>query len=67
MHVNLDRQLHALARTYGVHPEDVVDEFNHRAAILEYDAGMSRADAEAAALVEVQAWLMRLADVGPTK
>ncbi|MCV0386854.1 MAG: hypothetical protein K5821_10505 [Nitrobacter sp.] len=36
-------------------PEDLHDLYEERAAIMEYDAGMSRADAEAAARADVLA------------
>ena len=35
---------------------DAMDFYEERAAILEYDAGLSRSDAEAQAFVELQQW-----------
>lgn len=43
-----------LARTLGVDPDLLVEEWSERAAIREYEGGQSRADAERDALDDVR-------------
>ena len=43
-----------LARTLGVDPEALVEEWTERAAIREFEGGQSRADAERDALDDVR-------------
>lgn len=52
----------AIAQAVARMPEDARDSFEERAAIREYDGGMSRDDAEAAALEDVRSeWKRRQA------
>lgn len=53
------RKLRELATASGRTIADVTEYWSERAAILEYDAHLTREQAEAEALVQVQAWLMR--------
>lgn len=50
----LDHSLRAIARTAKRTLDDVREHFTERAAIREYDGGMSRAEAERAALDDVR-------------
>ncbi|HEV7323472.1 MAG TPA: hypothetical protein VGN91_00230 [Bosea sp. (in: a-proteobacteria)] len=43
----------ALPNSVTVHESDLIDAFEERAAIMEYDGGMSRQDAESLAWAEV--------------
>ncbi len=45
-----------LARRFGVDEEHLVERWSERAAIREYDGGMSREDAETSALADVRRW-----------
>lgn len=47
------RHIIPLAPLVGALPDDIRAEWEERAAIMEYDAGMSRADAERCAYVDV--------------
>jgi hypothetical protein len=46
-----------LARRYGQHDDVVAERWSERAAVREYDGGMSRHEAEGAALADVRRWL----------
>jgi hypothetical protein len=48
--------LEALAVTYGRSPADVLELFMERASIREMEGGMSRTDAERAAVFDVENW-----------
>jgi hypothetical protein len=48
--------IESLARRYGVPALDALEFFLERAAIREYDGGISRLDAEAAAIGDVEIW-----------
>lgn len=50
-------RIESLASTHGVAPLDALEYYLERAAIREYDGGMSRNDAETAALADVEQWL----------
>ena len=45
-----------LARRFGVDEADLVERWSERAAVREYDGGMTREQAETAALADVRAW-----------
>lgn len=47
-------QIMALAREWGVAVGDLLDDFGERAALLEYDANMSRDEAERQAVEDVR-------------
>ena len=50
-------RIESLASSHGVAPLDVLEFYLERAAIREYDGGLSRNDAETAALGDVEQWL----------
>ena len=52
--MTLDRELRAISRATKRTLGDVREHFTERAAIREYDGGMSRAEAERAALDDVR-------------
>lgn len=52
--MTIDHSLRAISRTTKRTLADVLEHFNERAAIREYDGGMSRAEAERAALDDVR-------------
>jgi len=52
--MTIDHSLRAISRTTHRTLDDVREHFTERAAIREYDGGMSRADAERAALDDVR-------------
>jgi hypothetical protein len=58
-----------LAKRHGVSPTHALEYFLKRSAIREYDGGMTRSDAEEAALKDLEMWIqldIRLnGDVGP--
>lgn len=53
-----------IARSAGVPVDDVLELWNERAAIREYEGGQSRTDAEAAALDDVRAMVAALSLAG---
>lgn len=46
-----------LAVRYGRKPDEVIERWSERAAMREYDGGMTRIEAEGAALADVRRWL----------
>ena len=50
-------RIESLAAERGISPLDVLEFYLERAAIREYDGGLSRTDAETAALADVEQWL----------
>jgi hypothetical protein len=52
----LSNSIESLAARYGVPVLEAQEHWAERAAIREHDGGMSREDAEAAALTDVEVW-----------
>lgn len=46
-----------LAVRYGANVDDLVERWAERAAMREFEAGMTRVEAEGAALADVRRWL----------
>lgn len=52
-----ERRLAVLAKEFDYYLPDLVDEWDHRAAIRQYDGEVSREDANELAMADVEAWL----------
>ena len=53
----ISNRLERMAAERGISPLETLEFYLERAAIREYDDGMSRNDAETAALADVEQWL----------